>query len=131
MTNGNKKGPQSSTLAALDVNDLLSSDRRLTCIHSIASLSIPTLIKLIRPHTPAPPVRGTARKGGISGLKSPHLRCFFYAAYSSSLLAANMQRLPERQRIVGYIFRAWITIKGEKRYAKDYGHKAWRIPIYR
>jgi hypothetical protein len=31
----------------------------------------------------------------------------------------------------GYIFRPWITVKGERRYAKDYGLKAWRIPIYR
>jgi hypothetical protein len=31
----------------------------------------------------------------------------------------------------GYIFRAWITKNGEKLYAKDYGYKAWRIPVYR
>ena len=32
----------------------------------------------------------------------------------------------------GYIFRAWITNKkGVKLYAKDYGLKAWRIPIYK
>jgi hypothetical protein len=30
-----------------------------------------------------------------------------------------------------YIFRAWITVNGEKRWAKEYGSKAWRIPIYR
>jgi hypothetical protein len=32
---------------------------------------------------------------------------------------------------VAYIFRAWITRNGEKLWAKDYGYKAWRIPIYR
>ena len=26
-----------------------------------------------------------------------------------------------------YIFRAWITVKGEKIYARDYGHRAFRI----
>lgn len=31
----------------------------------------------------------------------------------------------------GYIFRAWITVNGVKLYAKDYGYKAWRIPLYR
>jgi hypothetical protein len=35
------------------------------------------------------------------------------------------------KRLVGYIFRAWITVKGEKRWARDYGFRAWRIPIYR
>jgi len=34
------------------------------------------------------------------------------------------------EKPVGYIFRTWITINGEKRYAKNYGLKAWRIPIY-
>jgi hypothetical protein len=32
---------------------------------------------------------------------------------------------------VGYIFRPWITVNGVKRWAKDHGHKAWRIPIYK
>lgn len=31
---------------------------------------------------------------------------------------------------LGYIFRAWRTVNGERLYAKDYGLKAWRIPIY-
>ena len=39
--------------------------------------------------------------------------------------------ITDKQKPVGYIFRAWITVKGEKRLAKDYGLKAWRIPIYR
>jgi len=29
-----------------------------------------------------------------------------------------------------FIFRSSITIKGKTYYAKDYGHKAFRIPIY-
>jgi len=37
----------------------------------------------------------------------------------------------DKRKPVGYIFRAWITVNGEKRWAKDYGYKAWRIPIYR
>jgi len=37
----------------------------------------------------------------------------------------------DKHKPVGYIFRAWITVKGEKRWAKDYGLKAWRIPLYR
>ena len=38
----------------------------------------------------------------------------------------------KRQRkIVGYIFRAWITRKdGTKDWARNHGRKAWRIPIY-
>ena len=28
-----------------------------------------------------------------------------------------------------YIFRSWITINGVKYYAKDYGKRAFRIPI--
>jgi hypothetical protein len=27
------------------------------------------------------------------------------------------------------IFRAWRLVNGEKLYAKDYGLKAWRIPL--
>jgi hypothetical protein len=30
----------------------------------------------------------------------------------------------------GYIFRTWITKDGVRLYAKDYGFKAWRIPVY-
>jgi hypothetical protein len=30
-----------------------------------------------------------------------------------------------------YIFRAWRHVNGVKLWAKDYGLKAWRIPIYR
>lgn len=30
----------------------------------------------------------------------------------------------------GYIFRASVTIKGVTYYAKHYGHKAFRIPLY-
>jgi hypothetical protein len=37
---------------------------------------------------------------------------------------------PKGKRIVGYIFRAWITKDGVRLYAREYGHKAWRIPIY-
>jgi hypothetical protein len=29
-----------------------------------------------------------------------------------------------------YIFRTWITKNGVRLYAKDYGMKAWRIPVY-
>lgn len=37
----------------------------------------------------------------------------------------------ERRRPVRYIFRAWRTNRdGTRLYAKDFGLKAWRIPIY-
>ena len=37
----------------------------------------------------------------------------------------------QRKRIVGYIFRAWrYTKDGSILWAKDYGYKAWRIPVY-
>lgn len=34
------------------------------------------------------------------------------------------------RKIIGFIFRASITINGVKYYAKDYGKRAFRIPIY-
>lgn len=35
------------------------------------------------------------------------------------------------RKIVGFIFRAWITRKdGTKDWARDHGKRAWRIPIY-
>ena len=36
-----------------------------------------------------------------------------------------------KRRIVGWIFRAWVTRKdGTRDWARDHGYKAWRIPIY-
>jgi hypothetical protein len=40
-------------------------------------------------------------------------------------------QLNDKRKPIGYIFRAWITRDGVKVWAKDYGYKAWRIPIYR
>ena len=34
------------------------------------------------------------------------------------------------RKIIGFIFRASITINGVKYYAKDYGKRAFRIPLY-
>ncbi len=35
------------------------------------------------------------------------------------------------RKVVGYIFRAWITRKdGTRDFARDHGFKAWRIPVY-
>jgi hypothetical protein len=34
------------------------------------------------------------------------------------------------KKVVRYIFRPYITVKGVKYYAKDYGKKAFKIPIY-
>ncbi|NUO10434.1 MAG: hypothetical protein HUU08_17560 [Candidatus Brocadia sp.] len=34
------------------------------------------------------------------------------------------------RRIIGYIFRTWITRNGVRDYARDHGFKAWRIPVY-
>jgi len=41
----------------------------------------------------------------------------------------NFPEIPGK-RIVRYIFRASFTVKGVTYYAKDYGYRAWRIPIY-
>jgi hypothetical protein len=37
-----------------------------------------------------------------------------------------------RGKVIGYIFRAWRRHPktGEKLWAKDYGLRAWRIPIF-
>ncbi len=43
-------------------------------------------------------------------------------------IAALLHR--EDGKCTGYIYRASITINGVKYYAKDYGHRAFRIPIY-
>jgi hypothetical protein len=43
-----------------------------------------------------------------------------------SLMANNAKR-----KIVGWIFRAWVTRKdGTRDWARDRGLKAWRIPVY-
>jgi hypothetical protein len=43
-----------------------------------------------------------------------------------SLMAKNAKR-----RIVGWIFRAWVTRKdGTRDWARDHGYKAWCIPVY-
>ena len=31
---------------------------------------------------------------------------------------------------IEYIYRPYITIDGTKYWAKWYGHKAWKIPVY-
>jgi hypothetical protein len=36
----------------------------------------------------------------------------------------------EDRIIIGYIFCTWYMINGEKQFARDYGFKAWRIPVY-
>lgn len=33
-------------------------------------------------------------------------------------------------RVAYYIFRAWFERNGVRYWARDYGYKAWRIPIY-
>jgi len=36
-----------------------------------------------------------------------------------------------KRKIVGWIFRAWVTRKdGTRDWARDHGYKAWRIPVY-
>ena len=37
----------------------------------------------------------------------------------------------EDRIVIGYIFRAWRMINGVKQYARDYGFKAWKIPVYK
>ena len=41
-----------------------------------------------------------------------------------------MQNRDESRKPKYYIFRAWRMHNGQKLWAKDYGLKAWRIPIY-
>jgi hypothetical protein len=36
----------------------------------------------------------------------------------------------DKHKPSGYIFRTWITRNGVRVYAKQYGLKAWRIPVY-
>ena len=40
-------------------------------------------------------------------------------------------QINNKRKPIGYILRAWITKDGVKVWAKDYGYKAWRIPVYR
>ena len=37
----------------------------------------------------------------------------------------------ERRQVAYYIFRSKIMVKGVTLYARDYGYKAFRIPVYR
>lgn len=37
----------------------------------------------------------------------------------------------ENRKVAYYIFRTYITKNGVRYYAKDYGKKAFRIPVYR
>ena len=41
-----------------------------------------------------------------------------------------MSNTHQLRRIIGYRFTPYITINGVKRWARNYGRKAWRIPIY-
>lgn len=36
------------------------------------------------------------------------------------------------RKVIGFLFRAWIThwLTGQRLYAKDYGKRAFRIPVY-
>lgn len=40
------------------------------------------------------------------------------------------QQSQVRRVIIGYIFRPYITKNGVRIWARDYGRKAWRIPVY-
>jgi hypothetical protein len=51
-------------------------------------------------------------------------------AFEKGFAMASVSGIAHR-RIVGYIFRTWVTRKDGKRdYAKDHGLKAWRIPVF-
>ena len=41
------------------------------------------------------------------------------------------QKTPNPSKVAYYIFRATITVHGVVLHAKDYGKKAFRIPVYR
>ena len=40
--------------------------------------------------------------------------------------------MAKRKKLKGYIFRAWRYAKDgtTELWARDYGYKAWRIPVY-
>ena len=42
-----------------------------------------------------------------------------------------MRRTDEKKSVAYYIFRAKIIIRGVEYRAKDYGKRAFRIPIYK
>ena len=54
-------------------------------------------------------------------------------SYSTLFCKKNLQERGGRnmgKSNIGYIFRAWITDKnGNRIYAKDYGKRAFRIPV--
>jgi hypothetical protein len=52
-------------------------------------------------------------------------------AYEKDGFAEVQANLETSRKAKYFIFRTWITVNGVKRYAKDYGYKAWRIPIYK
>ena len=42
-----------------------------------------------------------------------------------------MDERRKRQEVAYYIYRTKITVRGVVYYAKDYGKKAFRIPVYK
>ncbi|RLB10869.1 MAG: hypothetical protein DRG63_13535, partial [Deltaproteobacteria bacterium] len=55
----------------------------------------------------------------------------FYITFGILPEMADAKTRSGPRRIIGYIFRAWITRKdGTRDWARDHGYRAWRIPIY-
>jgi len=52
-------------------------------------------------------------------------------AYENRCFTGVWSNMGKNRKAMYYIFRAWITVNGVRLYAKDYGYKAWRIPVYR
>ena len=72
--------------------------------------------------------RTAGRLNGRQNQRALRLKRGAYEYESEQDVRSN---LAKSRKAAYYIFRAWITINGVRKYAKDYGYKAWRIPIYR
>ena len=48
-----------------------------------------------------------------------------------SHMASRIKGKRDERSVAYYIFRTKMTVNGVTIYAKDYGHRAFRIPIYR
>ena len=76
-------------------------------------------------HAGGPAFGRTLTESDIHSWGDPNLHVGLRSQYGKTM------HTTDKHKPVGYIFRAWITVKGEKRWARDYGLKAWRIPLYR
>lgn len=55
-----------------------------------------------------------------------HFKPFSFAVCELTHKASQIMKKDDK---VKYIYRPWITVKGKRIYAKNYGKKAFRIPV--